>query len=89
MRIGAHVLAQDCVAAVCEPGDADGRERTDEQHREAVVKLGRLWSRIGSEPFRHGVHFLDHHLQRSRDLLAERRKEFAALCRSRRDQPHL
>ncbi|WP_255311067.1 hypothetical protein [Streptomyces viridosporus] len=82
-------LAQDCVAVVCEPGDADGRETTDEQHREAAVKLGRLWSRIGLEPFRHGVHFLDCHLQRPRDLLAERRKEFAALCRSWRDQPHL
>lgn len=81
-------LAQDCVAVVCEPGDADGREMTDEQHREAAAKLGRLWSRIGFESFRQGVHFLDCHLRHPQDLLAERRKEFVALCRSWRDQHH-
>lgn len=75
-------LAQDCAAVLCEPGSADGREMTAEQHQEAAAKLAGLWSRIGFEPFQDGVHFLDCHLQRPLDLLAQRQEEFAALCRS-------
>ncbi|MER6239090.1 hypothetical protein [Streptomyces clavifer] len=41
-----------------------------------------MWSTIGFEPFQHGVHFLDCHIQRPLDLLAERQQEFTALCRS-------
>ncbi|MFG2432563.1 hypothetical protein [Streptomyces sp. NPDC048590] len=74
-------LSPDCTAVLCEPGSADGREMAQEQHREAAAKLARGRSRIGFEPFQHGVHFLDCHLQRPLDLLAERQKEFIALCR--------
>ncbi|WP_266815849.1 hypothetical protein [Streptomyces sp. NBC_01433] len=55
---------------------------TEEQHREAAAKLGRLWSAIGFEPFQNGVHFLDCHLQRLLDLLSGRQQEFIALSRS-------
>ncbi|MFE4757869.1 hypothetical protein ACFRIB_48130 [Streptomyces mirabilis] len=41
-----------------------------------------MWERIGFEPFRCGVHILDCHLQRTQDLLAERREEFNAQCRA-------
>ncbi|MFE5098160.1 hypothetical protein ACFRCI_50185 [Streptomyces sp. NPDC056638] len=75
-------LSPDCTAVLCEPGSADGRKMTEEQHREAAAKLGRVWSTIGFEPFQHGVHFLDCHLQRPLDLLSERQQEFTALCRS-------
>ncbi|MEU6277082.1 hypothetical protein ABZ871_32460 [Streptomyces populi] len=78
-------LSQDCVAVACEPGSADGREMTEDQHREAVGKLGRVWERIGFEPFRNGVHILDCHLQHPQGLLAERQEEFGALCRAWRD----
>ncbi|MFJ9821149.1 hypothetical protein ACIRU3_39025 [Streptomyces sp. NPDC101151] len=78
-------LSQGCTAVVCEPGSADGRELTEEQHREAAARLGRLWSAIGFEPFQDGVHILDCHLQRPQDLLAERQEEFTALCRSWRE----
>lgn len=37
-------LSQNCVAVACEPGSADGREMTEEQHREAAAKLGRVCS---------------------------------------------
>ncbi|WP_331746945.1 hypothetical protein OG923_34525 (plasmid) [Streptomyces halstedii] len=79
-------LSPDCTAVLCEPGSADGRKMTEEQHREAAAKLGRVWSTIGFEPFQHGVHFLDCHLQRPLDLLAERQHEFTALCRSWKTQ---
>ncbi|MET9037327.1 hypothetical protein ACWEQ3_29785 [Streptomyces mirabilis] len=75
-------LSQDCVAVACEPGSADGRELTDARHREAATKLGRVWERIGFEPFQCGVHILDCHLQCTQDLLAERREEFNAQCRA-------
>lgn len=75
-------LSKDCVAVACEPGSADGREMTADEHREAAAKLGRTWARIGFEPFQDGVHILDCHLQRPQDLLAERQKEFTALCRA-------
>ncbi|KUN57222.1 hypothetical protein AQJ46_48355 [Streptomyces canus] len=78
-------LSQDCVAVACEPGSADGRELTEEQHREAAAKLSRVWERIGFEPFQDGVHILDCHLQRPQDLLAERQEEFTALCRAWRE----
>ncbi|MEU1707604.1 hypothetical protein ABZ478_19700 [Streptomyces sp. NPDC005706] len=78
-------LSQDCVAVACEPGPADGREMTEEQHHQAAAKLARLWSTIGFEPFQDGVHILDCHLQRPQDLLTERQKEFIALCRSWRE----
>ncbi|MFF7888706.1 hypothetical protein ACH40F_47965 [Streptomyces sp. NPDC020794] len=67
---------------VCEPGSADGRELTEDQHREAAVKLGRVWEQLGFEPFQDGVHILDCHLQRPQDLLTERQEEFSALCRA-------
>ncbi|MFD7057495.1 hypothetical protein ACFWBS_57960 [Streptomyces mirabilis] len=70
--------SQDCVA-VCEPGSADGRELTYDQHREAAVKLGRVWEQLGFEPFQDGVHVLDCHLQRPQDLLAERQRDFGTL----------
>lgn len=73
-------LSQDCVAVACEPGSADGRDLTEEQHREAAAKLAGVWGRIGFEPFQGGVHILDCHLQRPLDLLAERQQEFTALC---------
>ena len=75
-------LSPDCAAVACEPGCADGRELTEDQHREAAAKLGRVWERIGFEPFQDGVHILDCHLQRPLDLLAERQEEFSALCRA-------
>ncbi|MEU5416691.1 hypothetical protein [Streptomyces clavifer] len=75
-------LSPDCTAVLCEPGSADGRKMTEEQHHEAAAKLARMWSTIGFEPFQHGVHLLDCHLQRPLDLLAERQQEFTALCRS-------
>ncbi|MFI6341026.1 hypothetical protein [Streptomyces sp. NPDC050535] len=75
-------LSQGCAAVACEPGSADGRELTEDQHREAAAKLGRVWARVGFEPFQDGVHVLDCHLQRTEDLLAERRAEFSALCRT-------
>lgn len=64
-------LSQGCAAVACKPGSADGRELTADQHRDAAVKLGQLWQRIGFEPFQDGVHLLDCHLQRTEDLLAE------------------
>ncbi|MEU1502905.1 hypothetical protein [Streptomyces sp. NPDC005732] len=73
-------LSEGCVAVVCEPGSADGRELSDAQHREASVKLGRVWETVGFVPFQAGVHVLDCHLQRPQDLLAERREGFRALC---------
>jgi len=78
-------LSQNCVAVACEPGSADGRELTDEKHREAAAKLGRVWARIGFESFADGVHILDCHLQRTEDILAERQEEFDALCRAWRE----
>ncbi|MFI2315178.1 hypothetical protein [Streptomyces sp. CB00072] len=74
-------LSPGCTAVLCEPGSADGREMTEEQHQEAAAKLARVWSTIGFDPFQHGVHFLDCHLQRPLDLLAERQQELTALCR--------
>jgi hypothetical protein len=65
----------------CEPGSADSRELTEEQHREAAAKLGRVWERIGFEPFQNGVHILDCHLQRPQ----ERQQEFNALCHAWRE----
>jgi len=59
---------------------ADGRELTEDQHRKAAAKLGRVWEGIGFEPFEDGVHILGCHLQRPQDLLAERQEEFSALC---------
>ncbi|WP_251021936.1 hypothetical protein [Streptomyces sp. ISL-98] len=44
-------LSQGCVAVACEPGSADGRELSEDQHRDAAVKLGRVWERIGFVPF--------------------------------------
>ncbi|MEU9992847.1 hypothetical protein AB0E10_39900 [Streptomyces sp. NPDC048045] len=79
-------LSQGCTAVACEPGSADGREMTEEQHHEAAAKLGRLWSTIGFEPFQDDVHILDCHLQRPQDLLAGRQEEFSVLCRSWRDR---
>ncbi|MFE9769449.1 hypothetical protein ACFYPC_33855 [Streptomyces sp. NPDC005808] len=79
-------LSQNCVAVVCEPGSADGRELTADQHREAAVKLGGVWERIGFELFQDGVYVLDCHLQRTEDLLAERQGEFSALCRAWQDR---
>ncbi|MFB9539709.1 MULTISPECIES: hypothetical protein [Streptomyces] len=58
---------------------------TEDQHREAAAKLGRVWERIGFEPFQEGVHILDCHLQRPQDLLDERQEEFNALCRAWRE----
>ncbi|MFC8669019.1 hypothetical protein [Streptomyces sp. NPDC057199] len=78
-------LSQDCVAVVCEPGSADGRELTADQDREAAAKLGRVWVQIGFEPFQDGVHVLDCHRQRPQDLLAERLEEFSALCSTWRE----
>ncbi|KQW00046.1 hypothetical protein ASD08_47080 [Streptomyces sp. Root369] len=72
-------LSQGCVAVACEPGWADGRELTADQHRDAAVNLGRVWQRFGFEPFQDGVHLLDCHLQRTEDLLAEQQGEFLAL----------
>ncbi|WP_330342682.1 hypothetical protein [Streptomyces sp. NBC_00557] len=79
-------LSQDCAAVACEPGSADDREMTEEQHRQAAVKLGQLWSTIGFQPFQDGVHFLDCHLQHPHDLLAARQQEFTELCRSWHEQ---
>ncbi|MFE3415477.1 hypothetical protein ACFXMT_46335 [Streptomyces mirabilis] len=62
-------LSQDCVAVACEPGSADGCELSEAEHGEAAVKLGRAWEQIGFEPFQHGVHILDCHLQHTQDLL--------------------
>ncbi|WP_405467134.1 hypothetical protein [Streptomyces canus] len=78
-------LSQGCAAVACEPGSADGRELTADQHRDAAVKLGRVWQRIGFEPFQDGVHLLDCHLQRTEDLLAEQQGEFLALCQAWRN----
>ncbi|MFG2732530.1 hypothetical protein [Streptomyces canus] len=75
-------LSQGCAAVACEPGSADGRELTADQHRDAAVKLGRVWQRIGFESFQDGVHLLDCHLQRTEDLLAEQQGEFLALCQA-------
>ncbi|MEV5785019.1 hypothetical protein AB0L42_29000 [Streptomyces sp. NPDC052287] len=66
----------------CEPGSADGRQLTEAQYREAALKLGRVWERIGFEPFQCGMHILDCYLQRPQDLLAECQGEFSALCRA-------
>lgn len=35
------------------------------------MALGRVWWRIGFEPFQDGVRLLDCHAQRTEDLLAE------------------
>ena len=59
-------------------GPRGPRELTEDQHREAAAKLGGVWKRVGFEPFQHGVHILDCHLQQSQDLL-ERQEEFSAL----------
>ncbi|WP_240925402.1 hypothetical protein [Streptomyces sp. 196(2019)] len=75
-------LSPGCTAVLCEPGSADGRSMTEERHREAAAKPARVWSTVGFEPFRNGVHFLDCRLQRPLGLLAERQQEFTALCRS-------
>ncbi|MGW4690676.1 hypothetical protein ACWEPM_38170 [Streptomyces sp. NPDC004244] len=75
-------LSKDCVAVACEPGSADGRDLTGDQHREVAAKLADTWSRIGFKPFADGVHILDCHLQRPHDLLAERQREFTELCRT-------
>ncbi|MDT0488176.1 hypothetical protein [Streptomyces doebereineriae] len=75
-------LSQGCAAVACEPGSADGRELTADQHRDVAVKLGQLWQRIGFEPFQDGVHLLDCQLQRTEDLLAEQQGEFLALCQA-------
>ncbi|MGW1507228.1 hypothetical protein ACWCQW_54285 [Streptomyces mirabilis] len=75
-------LSQDCVAVACEPGSAGGRELTEAEHREAAVKLGRVWERLGFEPFQQGLLILDCHLQRTQDFLAERQEEFSALRRA-------
>jgi GNAT superfamily N-acetyltransferase len=78
-------LSAGCVAAVCEPGSADGRELSEAEHREASVKLGRVWETVGFVPFQDGVHVLDCHLQRPQDLLAQRQEDFRALCGSWRE----
>ncbi|MCX4855691.1 hypothetical protein OG426_44155 [Streptomyces canus] len=46
------------------------------------MKVGRVWQRIGFEPFQDGVHLLDCHLQWTEDLLAEQQGEFLALCQA-------
>lgn len=73
-------LSNDCVAVVCEPGSADGRELTDADHEVARRKLAEVWARCGFVPFRDGIHVLDCHLQRPQDLLTERMEEFTALA---------
>ncbi|MDX3697563.1 hypothetical protein PV726_46735 [Streptomyces europaeiscabiei] len=73
-------LPNGCAVVACEPGSAGGREMTEDQHRQAAAKLGRVWSTIGFEPFRDGAYLLDCHLQRPQDLLTERQQEFTALC---------
>ncbi|MFD5814815.1 hypothetical protein [Streptomyces sp. NPDC127038] len=78
-------LSEGCVATVCEPGSADGRELSQAEHREASTKLGHVWAKIGFQPFQDGVHVLDCHLQRTQDLLAERQEEFRARCRAWRE----
>lgn len=35
-------LSSDCTAVLCEPGSADGRKMTEEQHRDAAAKLARM-----------------------------------------------
>jgi GNAT superfamily N-acetyltransferase len=75
-------LSAGCVAVVCEPGSADGREMTEAQHQAARRKLAAVWAQIGFNPFRDGIYYLDCHLQDPLDLLAARRDEFTALCRS-------
>ncbi|MEU2930667.1 hypothetical protein ABZ636_37450 [Streptomyces sp. NPDC007251] len=52
---------------------------TEEEHRQAVAKLGQLWAIIGFELFQGGVQFLACHLQRPQDLLAARQQEFTEL----------
>lgn len=79
-------LSQGCAAVACEPGSADDRDLTEAQHQEAAAKLASVWSRIGFEDFADGVHILDCHLQRPDDLLAERQREFSALCQTWRAQ---
>ncbi|MFD3480500.1 hypothetical protein [Streptomyces sp. NPDC058695] len=78
-------LSEGCVAAVCEPASADGRELSEAEHREASVKLGRVWETVGFVTFQDGVHVLDCHLQRPQDLLAQRKEDFRALCGSWRE----
>lgn len=78
-------LSNDCVAVVCEPGSADGREMTETEHAAARRKLAAVWARCGFVPFRDGIHFLDCHLQRPQDLLVERLEEFTALGAAWRD----
>ncbi|MFJ9150232.1 hypothetical protein ACIRP7_19550 [Streptomyces sp. NPDC102270] len=91
---GGHTAAFPAIACPTAPADrrpsrgrhrgkGDGRELTEEQHREAAAKLSRLWERIGFETFQDG--YLDCHLQRPQDLLAERQEEFNALCRAWRE----
>ncbi|MDU9000786.1 hypothetical protein [Streptomyces mirabilis] len=82
-------LSEGCVAAVCEPGSADGRELSEAEHREASVKLGLVWEKIGFKPFPDGVHVLDCHLQRTQDLLAQRQDDFRALCSAWRERHRL
>ncbi|MFD9484096.1 hypothetical protein [Streptomyces sp. NPDC059991] len=79
-------LSNDCVAVVCEPGSADGRELTEDQHTETKAKLAGVWAKIGFTPFQDGVHVLDCHLQRPLDLMAERQREFRAHCAQWRRQ---
>ncbi|WP_432190423.1 hypothetical protein [Streptomyces sp. Tue6028] len=81
-------LSQDCVVVACEPGSADGRELTEDEQREATAKLGRVWEQIGFGPLRDGVHILDCHLQGPQALLAERRQDYARLCRAWRAHHH-
>ncbi|MEU8295622.1 hypothetical protein [Streptomyces pseudogriseolus] len=80
--VGAAIrrLSNGCAAVACEPGSADGREMTEDHHRQAAAKLGRVWSTIGFEPFRDGVYLLDCQLECTQELLTERQQDFTALC---------
>jgi hypothetical protein len=70
------------VAVVCEPGDAEGRDLTPVQHREAAAKLAALWTKIGFSSYEGAVWFLDCHLQQTQDLLDARLQEFGDRCRA-------
>jgi hypothetical protein len=82
-------LSTDCVAVVCEPADAEGRDMGEADHERARRRLAATWSTVGFqplEPAEAGLYFLDCHLQRPQDLLAERLSDFAALCAAYRDE---
>ncbi|MFJ3841764.1 hypothetical protein ACIPY6_40540 [Streptomyces sp. NPDC090054] len=81
-------LSDGCVASVCQPAPADGRKLSKTGRREAEVKLAETWSRIGFIPFRNDTYFLDCHLKRTQDLLAERQSDLEALSHAWRTHPH-